>query len=52
MNMKLKKFLKWSNELNVDVANIIDPCVRNMVEGYAYLPKDKNIGFMILRLLN
>ena len=42
---EVDKFLKWSNELNVDVANIIDPCVRNMVEGYAYLPKNKSYWF-------
>jgi radical SAM protein with 4Fe4S-binding SPASM domain len=38
-------FLKWAEEIGVDVANIIDPCVRNMFEAYAYLPKDKTYWY-------
>ena len=42
---EVDEFIKWSKEIGVDTANIIDPCVRNMVEGYAYLPKDKKYWF-------
>lgn len=38
-------FLKWAKEIGVDIANIIDPCVRNMMEGYAYLPEDKRYWY-------
>jgi MoaA/NifB/PqqE/SkfB family radical SAM enzyme len=38
-------FLKWAREIGVDVANVVDPCVRNMLEGYAYLPKDRKYWF-------
>jgi MoaA/NifB/PqqE/SkfB family radical SAM enzyme len=38
-------FLKWAKEIGVDTANIIDPAVRNMLEAYAYLPKDRKYWF-------
>jgi MoaA/NifB/PqqE/SkfB family radical SAM enzyme len=38
-------FLRWAKEIGVDVANVVDPCVRNMLEGYAYLPKDRKYWF-------
>jgi radical SAM protein with 4Fe4S-binding SPASM domain len=38
-------FLEWAKEIGVDTANVIDPCVRNMLEGHAYLPKDKKYWF-------
>ena len=38
-------FLKWAEEIGVDVANVVDPCVRNMLEGYAYLPRDKKYWY-------
>jgi len=33
-------FLKWAKEIGVDTANVIDPCVRNILEGHAYLPRE------------
>lgn len=38
-------FLKWAEEIGVDIANVVDPCVRNMFEGYAYLPRDKKYWY-------
>jgi radical SAM protein with 4Fe4S-binding SPASM domain len=38
-------FLEWAKQIGVDTANVIDPCVRNMLEGHAYLPKDKNYWY-------
>src|SRR3546814_16499648 len=38
-------FLKWAEELGVDIANVIDPCVRNMFEGYAYLPENRKYWY-------
>tara|TARA_B100000579_G_scaffold437574_1_gene467504 strand:+ start:2493 stop:3584 length:1092 start_codon:yes stop_codon:yes gene_type:complete len=38
-------FLSWAEEIGVDTANIIDPCVRNIMEGYAYLPRDEKYWF-------
>ena len=37
---EVNEFMEWANEVGVDIANIIDPCVRNMMEGYAYLPRN------------
>jgi radical SAM protein with 4Fe4S-binding SPASM domain len=42
---EVPEFLKWAKEIGVDVANVVDPCVRNMLEGYAYLPKDRKYWF-------
>ncbi len=38
-------FLEWAESVGVDVANIIDPCARNMIEAHAYLPKDRKYWF-------
>src|SRR3546814_8917225 len=38
-------FLKWAEELGVDIANVIDPCVRNMFEGYAYLTEKRKYWY-------
>jgi radical SAM protein with 4Fe4S-binding SPASM domain len=38
-------FLRWAKEIGVDIANVIDPCVRNMLEAHAYLPKDRKYWF-------
>ena len=38
-------FLTWAKEIGVDQANIIDPCVRNMEEGNAFLTKDRKYWF-------
>jgi len=42
---EIEAFLKWGKEIGVDVANVIDPCARNMLEAHAYLPKDKKYWF-------
>jgi MoaA/NifB/PqqE/SkfB family radical SAM enzyme len=42
---EVPQFLKWAKEIGVDVANVVDPCVRNMLEGYAYLPKDRKYWY-------
>ena len=38
-------FLEWAEKIGVDVANIVDPCVRNMFEAYAYLPENRKYWF-------
>ena len=38
-------FLKWAEEIGVDIANVVDPCVRNMMEAYAYLPQDRKYWY-------
>ena len=42
---EVEAFLKWGKEIGVDVANVIDPCVRNMLEAHAYLPNDRKYWF-------
>lgn len=42
---EVSEFLRWAEEIGVDIANVIDPCVRNMFEGYAYLPEDKKYWY-------
>lgn len=42
---QVPEFLKWAKEIGVHKANVIDPCVRNMMEAHAYLPKDKKYWF-------
>jgi radical SAM protein with 4Fe4S-binding SPASM domain len=42
---EVQDFLKWAKEIGVDAANVIDPCVRNMLEGHAYLPKNKSYWY-------
>lgn len=42
---QVKDFLEWTSKLGVDRANIIDPCARNMLEAYAYLPEDRGYWY-------
>ncbi len=42
---EVPEFLHWASELGIDQANVIDPCVRNVLEGHAMLPKDKRYWF-------
>ncbi len=37
-------FLRWTAELGVQ-ANVIDPCVRSVLEGHAFLPRDRKYWF-------
>lgn len=37
-----KKYIEFMSELGVDRASVIDPCVRTIDQGYAFLPSDKN----------
>lgn len=39
------EFLKWAQDIGVDKACIVDPCVRNMLEAHAYLPKNRKYWF-------
>lgn len=38
-------FLHWCNEIGVDRASIVDPCVRSVPEGKAMLPADRKYWF-------
>jgi len=42
---QVSDFLKWAKEIGADTANVIDPCARNMLEAYAYLPEDRKYWF-------
>lgn len=42
---EVDEFLDWAKDIGVDIANIVDPCVRNMLEAYAYLPKNRKYWF-------
>ncbi len=42
---EVPKFLAWAKEAGVDKANVIDPCVRNVIEGHAMLPNDRKYWF-------
>lgn len=42
---EVPEFLRWAKEIGVDRANVIDPCVRTIVEGHAMLPKDRRYWF-------
>ena len=42
---EVDEFLQWAEDLGVDTANVVDPCVRNMLEAYAYLPKDRKYWY-------
>ncbi|ACJ18499.1 radical SAM protein [Coxiella burnetii] len=42
---QVDEFLKWAKEIGVDRATVVDPCVRNMLEAHAYLPKDRKYWF-------
>lgn len=38
-------FLSWARAAGADVANVIDPAVRNMLEAHAYLPRERKYWF-------
>ena len=38
-------FIRWAQDIGVDTANVIDPCVRNMIEAHAYLPEDRRYWY-------
>ncbi len=42
---QVPEFLRWAKEIGADLANVIDPCVRNVIEGHQMLPKDKRYWF-------
>jgi radical SAM protein with 4Fe4S-binding SPASM domain len=42
---EIPSFLQWAKEVGIDQANIIDPCVRSVEEGHAFLPKDRKYWF-------
>ena len=42
---EIPRFMEWAREIGVDTADVVDPCVRNMLEAYAYLPKDRKYWF-------
>jgi radical SAM protein with 4Fe4S-binding SPASM domain len=42
---EVPEFLKWAKDIGADVANVVDPCVRNMLEAHAYLPQDKKYWY-------
>jgi radical SAM protein with 4Fe4S-binding SPASM domain len=42
---QVKEFYEWAKRIGVDIANVIDPCARNMMEAYAYLPNDRKYWF-------
>ncbi len=39
------EFLQWARGIGLDRANVIDPCARNMLEGHAYLPKNRQYWY-------
>ncbi len=42
---QVQEFIRWAREVGVDTANVVDPCVRNMLEAHAYLPENKNYWY-------
>ena len=42
---EVRSFLDWAEEIGADVASVIDPCVRNVVEAHALLPEDRRYWF-------
>ncbi|WP_082114093.1 radical SAM/SPASM domain-containing protein [Kiloniella litopenaei] len=42
---EVKDFISWANGIGADKANIVDPCVRDVEEGYKYLPENKQYWF-------
>lgn len=39
------EFVRWAKGIGADKANVIDPCVRSVMEGHAYLPEDRRYWF-------
>jgi len=42
---QVSEFLDWAKKIGIDRASVIDPCVRNMLEAHAYLPKNKQYWY-------
>ena len=42
---EVESFLGWAKDIGADVASVIDPCVRNIVEAHAMLPDDRRYWF-------
>ncbi|RMH34547.1 MAG: radical SAM protein [Nitrospirae bacterium] len=42
---EVPQFIRWAEEIGVDIANVIDPCVRTVEEGKRMLPKDRKYWF-------
>jgi radical SAM protein with 4Fe4S-binding SPASM domain len=42
---EVTEFLNWAQEIGVDQANVIDPCVRTVAEGKTLLPEDRRYWF-------
>ncbi len=42
---EVEPFKAWAHEIGADIVNIIDPCVRNMLEAHAYLPRDRKYWY-------
>lgn len=42
---EVPEFLRWAKEIQVDTANVIDPCVRTVKEGERLLPSDRRYWF-------
>ena len=42
---QIPEFLEWAEEIGVDKANLIDPCVRSVAEGKIMLPDDRKFWF-------
>lgn len=42
---EVPEFMRWAEEVGVDVASVIDPCVRTVGQGKEMLPTDKRYWF-------
>jgi radical SAM protein with 4Fe4S-binding SPASM domain len=42
---QVEDFISWAQDLGVDTASVIDPCVRNMEEARSFLPRDRKYWF-------
>jgi radical SAM protein with 4Fe4S-binding SPASM domain len=42
---QVEEFISWAQDLGVDTASVIDPCVRNMEEARSFLPRDRKYWF-------
>jgi len=42
---QVEDFIAWARALGADAVNVIDPCVRNMLEAHAYLTRDRKYWF-------